>query len=101
MDREQNRAIRNWARGQGMTVNDRGRIPREVTEAYHRAHQPQLVTLGLPLASGSRRFGCRRRSVVELRRCSVPVPNAIPGGDELRRRPAQLLTRASVTAVIR
>jgi hypothetical protein len=38
VDREQNQAIRDWARGQGMTVNDRGRIPRDVTEAYHRAH---------------------------------------------------------------
>jgi hypothetical protein len=38
VDREQNQAIREWARKQGMTVNDRGRIPSEVTEAYHRAH---------------------------------------------------------------
>lgn len=38
VDREQNQAIREWARKQGMTVSDRGRIPREVTEAYHRAH---------------------------------------------------------------
>ena len=38
VDREQNQAIREWARKQGMTVSERGRIPREVTEAYHRAH---------------------------------------------------------------
>lgn len=38
VDDQQNQAIREWARRQGMTVNDRGRIPREVTEAYHRAH---------------------------------------------------------------
>ena len=38
VDREQNQAIREWARKQGMTVSDRGRIPSEVTEAYHRAH---------------------------------------------------------------
>ena len=38
VDREQNQAIREWARKQGMTVSDRGRIPREVTDAYHRAH---------------------------------------------------------------
>ncbi|MDD7969310.1 histone-like nucleoid-structuring protein Lsr2 [Actinomycetospora lemnae] len=38
VDREQNQAIRQWARTQGMTVNERGRIPREITEAYHRAH---------------------------------------------------------------
>lgn len=34
-DRQQNHAIREWARRQGMTVSDRGRIPSEVTEAYH------------------------------------------------------------------
>jgi hypothetical protein len=38
VNREQNQAIREWARRQGMTVSERGRIPREVTEAYHRAH---------------------------------------------------------------
>ncbi|MDD7941874.1 Lsr2 family protein [Actinomycetospora lutea] len=38
VDREQNQAIREWARKQGMTVSDRGRIPREVTDAYHQAH---------------------------------------------------------------
>ena len=34
-DREQNQAIREWARKQGMQVSDRGRIPAEVLEAYH------------------------------------------------------------------
>ena len=38
VDREQNRAVREWARKQGMTVSERGRIPSEVTEAYHRSH---------------------------------------------------------------
>jgi hypothetical protein len=38
VDREQNQAIRTWARTQGMKVNERGRIPSEVLEAYHRAH---------------------------------------------------------------
>jgi hypothetical protein len=36
IDREQNQAIRDWARKQGMKVSDRGRIPAEVLEAYHR-----------------------------------------------------------------
>ena len=36
VDREQNQAIREWARKQGMTVSERGRIPSEVAEAYHR-----------------------------------------------------------------
>ncbi|WP_337993946.1 Lsr2 dimerization domain-containing protein [Actinomycetospora lutea] len=30
--------FREWARKQGMAVSRRGRIPREVTDAYHRAH---------------------------------------------------------------
>ncbi len=36
-DREENRAIREWAREQGYEVSDRGRIPSEVVDAYHQA----------------------------------------------------------------
>lgn len=36
IDREQNQAIRDWARKRGMKVSDRGRIPAEVLDAYHR-----------------------------------------------------------------
>ncbi|QJY46022.1 histone-like nucleoid-structuring protein Lsr2 [Pseudonocardia broussonetiae] len=36
IDREQNQAIREWARSRKMKVSDRGRIPSEVLEAYHR-----------------------------------------------------------------
>ncbi|QYN41132.1 Lsr2 family protein (plasmid) [Pseudonocardia sp. DSM 110487] len=35
-DREQNQAIRDWARKRGMKVSDRGRIPAEVLTAYHK-----------------------------------------------------------------
>lgn len=38
-DREQNQAIREWARGQGMKVSDRGRIPADVAQAYHDAQK--------------------------------------------------------------
>ncbi|AHH93757.1 Lsr2 family protein [Kutzneria viridogrisea] len=34
-DREQNQAIREWARKQGRKVSDRGRIPADVLDAYH------------------------------------------------------------------
>jgi hypothetical protein len=34
-DREQTVAIREWARQRGMEVNNRGRIPKPVLEAYH------------------------------------------------------------------
>jgi hypothetical protein len=37
-DREQNQAIREWARKQGMQVSERGRIPADVLEAYHKQH---------------------------------------------------------------
>ncbi|ASR38564.1 nucleoid-associated protein Lsr2 [Prauserella marina] len=36
VDREQNQAIRAWARKNGFEVSERGRIPAAVTEAYHR-----------------------------------------------------------------
>jgi hypothetical protein len=37
IDREQNQAIRQWARGQGLKVSERGRIPSDVIEAYHKS----------------------------------------------------------------
>jgi hypothetical protein len=37
VDREQNKAIRDWARQHGFQVSDRGRIPSEVSQAYHQA----------------------------------------------------------------
>lgn len=35
VDREQNKAIREWARARGYSVSERGRIPSNVIEAYH------------------------------------------------------------------
>lgn len=37
-DRDQSQAIRDWARSRKMKVSDRGRIPKEVLEAFHQAH---------------------------------------------------------------
>lgn len=37
--REQTRAIRGWARTKGYEVSDRGRIPREIADAYEKAHR--------------------------------------------------------------
>lgn len=34
-DREQNQAIRAWARDNGYDVSERGRIPTEIVAAYH------------------------------------------------------------------
>lgn len=38
-DREHAQAVRDWARGQGMEVAERGRIPSQVLGAYNEAHQ--------------------------------------------------------------
>ena len=38
MDREQAGAIRDWARKNGHSVSDRGRIPASVVQAYEDAH---------------------------------------------------------------
>ncbi len=37
-DRDQNRAIREWATQNGHTVSERGRIPQNVIDAYRAAH---------------------------------------------------------------
>jgi len=37
-DREQNQAIRAWAKKKGLKVSERGRIPAEIVEKYHAAH---------------------------------------------------------------
>ena len=37
-DRIQNQAIREWAVAQGMKISERGRIPSNVLEAYHKTH---------------------------------------------------------------
>ena len=38
VDREQNQAVRDWARKQGIEISERGRIPADVLEAHQRAH---------------------------------------------------------------
>lgn len=39
VDREQTRAIREWAREQGHAVSNRGRIPADVKKAFEAAHR--------------------------------------------------------------
>jgi hypothetical protein len=34
-DRDQNRAIREWAQGKGIDVSDRGRIKQDIVDRYH------------------------------------------------------------------
>ena len=38
IDKSQSRAIREWAKGQGMKVSERGRVSEEVTKAFEDAH---------------------------------------------------------------
>ncbi|MCC2278504.1 Lsr2 family protein [Streptomyces sp. ET3-23] len=42
-ERERNRAVRVWARANGFTVPDRGRIPMNVRHAWKLAHQAEAV----------------------------------------------------------
>jgi hypothetical protein len=35
-DRDQNKAIRDWAAKQGYDISERGRIPASIVEAYHK-----------------------------------------------------------------
>ena len=35
VDREQNKAIREWAKRKGITISDRGRISQDVVDRYH------------------------------------------------------------------
>jgi hypothetical protein len=45
--REQTQAVRKWARQQGHSVNDRGRIPAAILQAFDQAHQGlQLAAVG-------------------------------------------------------
>jgi Lsr2 len=45
--REQTQAVREWARQQGHTINDRGRIPASIQQAFDQAHQgSQLAAVG-------------------------------------------------------
>ena len=34
-DREQNKAVRAWAKREGREISDRGRIPQEIVDEYH------------------------------------------------------------------
>lgn len=40
VDREQNQAIRDWARAKGRRVADRGRIPAKILTDFEEAHRP-------------------------------------------------------------
>ncbi|AAN12705.1 nucloid associated Lsr2-like [Mycobacterium phage Omega] len=39
-------AIRDWAKKKGMKVSDRGRIPKDIVDAFDEAHGPQFSHAG-------------------------------------------------------
>jgi hypothetical protein len=58
--REQNQAIRKWARNRGILVSDRGRIPVHILEAYNArvTERPHLAwSNGRPYVANPRRLG--------------------------------------------
>jgi hypothetical protein len=56
VDREQNQAIRDWARAHGIKVADRGRIPADVVERFHQhnAEPPKASDVEPPKAKRAR-----------------------------------------------
>jgi hypothetical protein len=62
VDREQNQAIREWARSRGISVSDRGRIPTHILAAYN-----TRITERPHIARGN-----GRRYVAHLRSVSTP-----------------------------
>ena len=49
--REHNRAVRVWARENGFTVSERGRIPAEIADAYRRGEPASAAAEPEPVAA--------------------------------------------------
>lgn len=74
-DREQNRAIRAWARRHGTNIRDRGRIPDQIVHAYHHSE----VTIRGPDAEGSIPQRSRRRTQSTNGTMNVRIEGAAQG----------------------
>jgi hypothetical protein len=59
VDREQNAAIREWARSRGYGINERGRIPVPVLEAYHLGGEAADAKLRELIAAGQARVAAQ------------------------------------------
>lgn len=55
-NREQTKAIREWARSQGHNLSTRGRIPAHIVEEFEAAHQPK------PAAKKGGRGGAKKKA---------------------------------------
>ncbi|MQA27406.1 MAG: Lsr2 family protein [Micromonosporaceae bacterium] len=56
-DREQNKAIREWAKRKGLTISERGRISQEIVDQYHAeagrsSGSPAPAGVGSPFSGG-------------------------------------------------
>lgn len=55
VDREQTRAIRDWARQQGHELSDRGRIPGHIIQAFEEAHASKSTSAPKKKRGGGRK----------------------------------------------
>jgi len=72
-DREQNAAIRTWARSRGATISERGRIPAEVTEAYHKGGEAAEQALQVYIAGQQARLNAQLTQGANGQTAQVPV----------------------------
>lgn len=91
--REHNRAVRAWARENGWTLSERGRIPSEVVEAHRRAQDgdtagtaPQTPATGTPATD-------------EPAAETVPAARAVPAGETGDEAPAERRQPSAAPAV--
>lgn len=52
---DQNAAVREWAKSQGLPVNERGRLSVAIVEAYNTAHAPAPAPVVVAATSGRRK----------------------------------------------
>ncbi len=103
-DREQNKAIREWAKKAGKDISDRGRIPQEIVDEYHakadrsadlaalRHRRRHRRRAGVPLRAGVAVSGRRRGPASARPSLECDVRPAHLGRRRPRRRSGKLST---------
>ena len=74
--KEENDAIRSWARRQGVKVSDHGRIPEYVLEAYDKEHAPKVADAEVPQVGDQAVGSDEVASTVETSSPVVPITSA-------------------------
>jgi nucleoid-associated protein Lsr2 len=77
--REQNTAIRDWARSRGLPVNDRGRIPAAVVDAYHLGGEA-AETRARELVEASKARVAAQIPTADVNGHAAPAPDMEPAG---------------------